>query len=106
MINFDFLLSPPLAFLVYLVLVGLLGGVGRALAAPSTAGALKASTYASGEAAPTRGAAPGYRPFFVIALFFAILHLGTLMLGTSDLSLFAGIYLLGLALALVALILG
>ncbi len=106
MINLDFLLSPPIAFLIYLALVGVLAGAGRALAVPAHADPLKATTYASGEAAPTRTAAPGYRPFFVIALFFAILHLGTLMLGTSDLSLFAGIYLLGLALALVALILG
>jgi hypothetical protein len=51
-------------------------------------------------------AAPGYRQFFVIALFFAILHLGVLMIGSSDLSSVAGLYLLGLILALIALILG
>ena len=51
-------------------------------------------------------AAPGYKPFFVIALFFAILHLGVLMLGSSSLSPIAGIYLAGLLLTLLALILG
>ncbi len=102
----DILLSPPIAFLIYLVLVGLLTGMGRVLAGPERVGALKRSTYASGEAAPTRIAAPGYRPFFIIALFFAILHLGILMLGSSNLSPYAGFYLLGLVLALVALILG
>jgi len=42
----------------------------------------------------------------VVALFFAILHLGVLMLGTSDLSLITGLYLVGLMFALLALILG
>ncbi len=102
----DILLSPPVAFLIYLVLVGLLAGTGRLLAGPEKVTAGKRTTYASGEAAPTRMAAPGYRPFFIIALFFAILHLGILMLGSSDLSPYAGFYLAGLALALIALILG
>ena len=51
-------------------------------------------------------AAPGYRQFFVIALFFAVLHLGVIMVGSSDLSSVTIVYLLGLILALVALILG
>jgi hypothetical protein len=49
---------------------------------------------------------PGYRPFFIIALFFAVLHLGVLMLGSSGLAPFALLYLVGLLLALLALILG
>ncbi len=104
--NFDFLLSPPVAFPLYLLLVAILTGTAQVLAAPAHATRLKASTYASGETPPARLAAPGYRPFFLIALFFALLHLGILMLGSSDLSLYAGIYLLGLLLALIALILG
>jgi NADH:ubiquinone oxidoreductase subunit 3 (subunit A) len=109
----DLLLSPPIAFLIYLALSGLLTGLGRALADHPTQTDLKTSTYASGEAAPLDSTAvPGYRPFFVIALFFAILHLGVLMLGSGDLTLnptaywIASIYLAGLLLALVALILG
>jgi NADH:ubiquinone oxidoreductase subunit 3 (subunit A) len=100
------LLSPPLAFLIYLALVAGLSGLGRALAGPSTDTALKSTTYSSGEAPPLRAAAPGYRPFFVAALFFAIVHLGVLMLGGSDLGPIAGLYLVGLMLALLALILG
>jgi lipopolysaccharide export LptBFGC system permease protein LptF len=50
-------------------------------------------------------AAPGYRPFLVVALFFAVLHLGVLMLGSSNLTPIAGVYLVGLLLALLALIL-
>jgi NADH:ubiquinone oxidoreductase subunit 3 (subunit A) len=100
------LLSPPVALLLYVFLVGILSGVGRVLAGAGKATALKSSVYASGEAPPTRPAAPGYRPFFVIALFFAVLHLGVLMLGSSNLSPIAGVYVVGLLLALVALILG
>ncbi len=106
MIDLSILLAPPLAFLIYLVLAGILSGAAKALAVPAQANPLKTSTYASGEAAPTRMAAPGYRPFFIIALFFAMLHLGILMLGTSDLSPVGGIFLVGLMLALIALILG
>ncbi len=102
----EILLSPVVAFPVYLVMVALLSGFGRVLAGPSTLSALKSSIYAGGERPPRRPAVPGYRPFFVIALFFAILHLGVLLLGSSDLSLVAGVYLVGLMLALIALILG
>jgi NADH:ubiquinone oxidoreductase subunit 3 (subunit A) len=100
------LLNPPVAFLGYLVLVGVLYGLGRMLAGPTNVTPLKSSTYASGEAPPTQAAAPGYRPFFVVALFFAILHLGALVLGSSSLSPITAVYLVGLLLALLALILG
>jgi len=102
----DILVSPPIAFLIYLLLVALLSGFGRLLAGPSQPSAVKSSTYSSGEAPPTRIAAPGYRPYFVVALFFAILHLGVLMIGTSDISPMAVVYIIGLMLALLALILG
>lgn len=100
------LLAAPTAFLIYLALVAVLSGMGRVLAGPAHSTPLKSSTYASGEIPPARAASPGYRPFFTIALFFAVLHLGVLVLGSSDLSSLAGVYLIGLLLALVVLILG
>lgn len=100
------LLSPPIAFLIYVGLVAGLYGFGRLLAGPSHPTKMQASTYASGEAPPGRMAAPGYRQFFVVALFFAILHLGVLVLGISDLSPITMLYLIGLIIALLALILG
>ena len=102
----NILLSPPVAFLIYLALAGILYGLGRMLAGPEQTTPLKSSTYASGEAPPTRAAAPGYRPFFVVALFFAILHLGVLVLGVGGITPIAIVYLVGLVLALLALILG
>jgi len=98
------LLSPPFAFLVYMLLAGLLVGLGRLLAGPAQANPAKSSTYASGEAAPSAAAAPGYQPFFVVALFFAVLHLGVLMLATGMPSVMSAIYLIGLVLVLVVLI--
>lgn len=98
--------SPPIAFLIYLGLVACLAAFGRMLAGPAKPTPVKTSTYASGESPPERLAAPGYRQFFVVALFFAILHLGVLVLGSTDLSPITILYLVGLILALLALILG
>jgi len=41
-----------------------------------------------------------------VALFFAVLHLGMLLAASSGLTLVTGAYIVGLILALVALILG
>ena len=97
----------PFAFVIYLALVA--GAVrfgpgcwpGRATTPP-----LKSSTYCQRRSAAHAGGRAGLPAFFVVALFFAMLHLGVLMLGSSDLSPIAGLYLVGLILALVALILG
>ena len=100
------LLTPFVAFLIYLAVAALLYIAGRKLAGPAKLSLLKSSTYSSGEKSPTRMAAPGYRPFFVVALFFAVLHLGALVVGSGLASPAMLIYLLGLMLALLALILG
>jgi NADH:ubiquinone oxidoreductase subunit 3 (subunit A) len=102
----DLLLNPAIAFLIYLLLVGILSGVGRVLAGAPQANPIKTSTYSSGEAPPTHLIGPGYRPFFVVALFFAILHLGALVLGSGGLNTIALVYLIGIMIALLALILG
>lgn len=102
----EFLFAPPVAFLIYLVLVSVLSGIGRLLAGRSQPTAAKSSPYASGEEAMSTSMIPGYSPFFRVALFFAILHLGAIVLGTGGLSPTAAIYLAGLMLALAALTLG
>lgn len=102
----NLLLSPPMAFLAYIPLVLVLVGVGRLLAGPANANAVKTSVYGSGEESPTFEAAPGYQPFFVIALFFAVVHLAMLVLSVGRLPAPAVVYLGGLFIALVALILG
>jgi NADH:ubiquinone oxidoreductase subunit 3 (subunit A) len=100
------LLTPPLAFLVFLGLSLLLYAAGRFLAGPSEASELKSSLYSGGEAPESTAGAPGYRPFFISALFFAILHLGVLMFANGGFTWMTGAYLVGLMVALVALVLG
>ena len=102
----NILLSPLVAFLIYVAVVAIVSGLGRLFSATGRKTEFKTATYASGEESDPVPAAPGYRQFFVVALFFAVLHLGVLMIGNSGLSSVAGIYLMGLILALVALILG
>ena len=102
----DFVLSPPVAFLLYIPMVALISWIGRQLAGPGRPSEAKSSGYSSGEKASTILAAPGYRPFFLVAFFFAILHLGMLVLGVGDLNSAQAVYIIGLGLALIALILG
>ena len=102
----DFLFAPLIVFFIYFAVVSIASGLGRRFSAKGRETEFKTATYASGEANDPVPAAPGYRQFFVIALFFAVLHLGVLVVGSSGLSLAAIPYLLGLILALVALVLG
>ena len=102
----DLILTPPFAFLLYIPLVLAIVGAGRMLAGAARPTAMKTSVYGSGEASPTTAAAPGYRPFFLIAFFFAVVHLGMLVLGIGSLPIPAAAYIVGLLLALAALILG
>jgi hypothetical protein len=100
------LLAPPVAFVIYLMLVGMLSIFGRMFAARGVQSTGKYTTYAGGEESPVPGSLPGYRGFFIIALFFAVLHLGVLMLGSSNFAPIAGAYLIGLIVALLVLIVG
>lgn len=100
------LLSPLFAFAIYGALIGILSLAGKGIPMRGKDSQAKTSSYASGEMPETEPAAPGYQPFFVVALFFAILHLGALMLGTSGLAPVSLVYIAGLMLALLALILG
>jgi NADH:ubiquinone oxidoreductase subunit 3 (subunit A) len=102
----EVLLIPPIAFVIYLVLAAILSGFGRLLAGHTASSLGKTSTYTGGEQLPATHSLPGYRGFFVIALFFAILHLGVLMVGSSSFAPVAGIYLIALILALLVLIVG
>jgi NADH:ubiquinone oxidoreductase subunit 3 (subunit A) len=102
----DLILSPLMAFGIYGILVAILSLAGKAISMPGKLSDFKVSGYASGEESDTSPAAPGYRPFFVVALFFAVLHLGVLMLATSGMAPVSLVYLGGLMLALLALILG
>jgi NADH:ubiquinone oxidoreductase subunit 3 (subunit A) len=98
-----FAFSPPVAFAAYLVLVGILLAVAQSLAARGNVSAAKTSMYGSGEEAQAGAASPGYRPFFMVAFFFAILHLGVLIVGSGGFTIVTGVYIIGLIFSLIAL---
>jgi len=102
----EIILTPPIAFLIYIPFVILILLLGKGMAGKSKDSDLKETVYASGEEASTKPAAPGYRPFFLIAFFFAILHLGMLIIGTGTYSFQTAPFILGLIVSLIALILG
>jgi len=102
----QFILTPPVAFGLYALLVGLLLASAWGLSARGVPNETKTSTYSSGEKAQAGIAAPGYRPFFMVAFFFAILHLGVLIVGSGGFTPVTGVYILGLIFSLVALGLG
>ncbi|MRR29002.1 hypothetical protein EG834_01395 [bacterium] len=102
----NILLSPPLAFLIYLPLVFAIYFLGKGLAGKASPSDEKSSLYGSGEEAATSMASPGYKPFFLIAFFFAILHLGMLVIGSGTFNVNMLPYIIGLMMALIALILG
>ncbi len=100
------ILNPAFAFVIYLALAAVLAVIGRVLAAPAGTAPQRRSTYASGEAPPALPAAPGYRPFFIIALFFAMLHLGVLVVASGTPTTLTLLYVIGLATTLALLIMG
>ena len=102
----EILLTPPIAFLLYIPFIILILLFGKGMAGPRKHSSMKETIYASGEEASTNPAAPGYRPFFLIAFFFAILHLGMLIIGSGTFSFQTVPFLLGLMLSLIALLLG
>jgi NADH:ubiquinone oxidoreductase subunit 3 (subunit A) len=75
------------------------------MATRSAASPGKQAKYAGGEEHASEPAAPGYRPFMKVALFFAVLHLGVLMIATSSFSPSTALYVIGLIVALLALML-
>jgi NADH:ubiquinone oxidoreductase subunit 3 (subunit A) len=98
-----FAFSPPVAFAAYVVLVGILLAVAQALAAQGKESVSKTSMYGSGEEAQAGAASPGYKPFFMVAFFFAILHLGVLIVGSGGFTVITGVYIVGLIFSLIAL---
>jgi NADH:ubiquinone oxidoreductase subunit 3 (subunit A) len=95
--------SPPVAFAVYILLAGILLAVAQSLAAKGKASVSKTSMYGSGEEAQLGAASPGYKPFFMVAFFFAILHLGVLIVGSGGFTIVTGVYIIGLIFSLVVL---
>jgi len=78
----EILLSPPLAFLVFLALFTLIYFLAGRLAPRLSAVGGKLKSYACGEDIPGSKVQFGYRLFFFIALFFTMMHVAALVVAT------------------------
>jgi len=103
----EFLISPPVAFVLFLALAWLVYLVGKRMAPKLNRAGGKLTTYACGEDIPGAKVQFGYRLFFFIALFFTIMHVAALMIATvpaGKIVWFAVLYLAVIFLAIMALV--
>ena len=104
---FDYLLSLPVAFLLFTGIAALIYLLGKRMAPkPNKAGG-KLTSYACGEDIPGVKIQFGYRLFFFVALFFTIMHVAALMIATvpaGKIVWFAILYLAVIFLSIMALV--
>ncbi|HPW17293.1 MAG TPA: hypothetical protein PLP83_02805 [Candidatus Aminicenantes bacterium] len=101
------LLSPPVAFFVFLAAAFGLYALGRGMAPHPTKAGGKLTTYACGEDLPGVKVQFGYRLFFFIALFFTMMHVAVLVIATvpaGAVAFFALFYLVMIFLSVMALV--
>ena len=103
----EFLISPPVAFVLFLAVAFLVYLVGKRMAPKMTRIGGKLTSYACGEDIPGTKVQFGYRLFFFIALFFTIMHVATLIIATvpaGKIVWFAVLYLAVIFLSIMALV--
>ena len=103
----EILLSPPVAFVLFLAVAGLIYLLGKRMATKPTDVGGKLTSYACGEDIPGTKVQFGYRLFFFVALFFTIMHVAALVIATAPsgkLALFALLYLAVVFLSILALV--
>jgi NADH-quinone oxidoreductase subunit A len=103
----DILISPPVAFVLFLAAALLLYRLGRRMAPKMNKVGGKLTSYACGEDMPGTKIQFGYRMFFFVALFFTIMHVAALVLATvpaGKIVLFAALYLAVIFLSIMALV--
>jgi NADH-quinone oxidoreductase subunit A len=103
----EFLVSPPVAFVLFLGIAGLLFLLGKRMAPKFRPTQGKLSSYACGEDIPGVKIQFGYRLFFFVALFFTIMHVSALMIATvpsGKIVWFAVLYLAVIFLSIMALV--
>jgi NADH-quinone oxidoreductase subunit A len=102
-----FLVSPPVAFILFLAISGLLFLLGKKMAPKLSRAGGKLTSYACGEDIPGVKVQFGYRLFFFVALFFTIMHVSALMIATvpaGKIVWFAVLYLAVIFLSIMALV--
>ncbi len=78
----DFLLLPPIAFLIFLLLSMGISLLTRIFAAKGKDSLGKLTAYACGQVTQVNKIQPDYREFFPFAFFFTIMHVVVLIIAT------------------------
>ena len=107
MTGIEFLISPPVAFFVFLAAAFGHYALGRGMAPKLTKVGGKLTTYACGEDIPGVKIQFGYRLFFFIALFFTMMHVAVLVIATvpdGPIAFFALFYLAMIFLSVMSLV--
>jgi NADH:ubiquinone oxidoreductase subunit 3 (subunit A) len=101
----NILLSPPIAFIILLVVFILSLNVSKFMAPKGTASEGKGEAYAGGENVKSHKAQPDYRQFFPFAFFFTIMHVVVLIVATvpKEVSPISFVYIFAAILALLIL---
>lgn len=91
-----FLLAPPIAFIIFLIISLSISFSGKLVAAKGVDSPGKTKSYACGEDMPENQGQPEYSQFFKFAFFFTLMHVVVLMVATdpSGISLMSGLYLI------------
>ncbi|MEW6687331.1 MAG: hypothetical protein AB1393_14195 [Candidatus Edwardsbacteria bacterium] len=103
----NILLSPPVSFVIFLLMACFLYWLGGLLAPNLREVGGKLKQYACGEDVPAQKLQFNYRLFFYVALFFTMMHVAALVIATlpSGRIAFLGIfYLVMISLSVAALI--
>jgi NADH:ubiquinone oxidoreductase subunit 3 (subunit A) len=81
--DLSILLSPPIAFLVCLLISAALYGFGRLVEEKGAPAEGKYEPYACGEEYKAEKFEFGYRKFYIAAIFFTIMHVAVLTIATA-----------------------
>ena len=75
-----FLLLPPVAFIIYLVISAAISGIAKPFGAKGKASEGKEKAYACGQVTEVNKVQPDYREFFPFVFFFTIMHVVVLVI--------------------------
>jgi len=106
--NYSLWVSPPILFVVFISIGGLMLGVGKLISAEGTENPAKFIHYSCGEDLDTPPLELNYHAFFRLALLFGILHIVALAISTMpvkmDMKILSVIYMLGAAVSILILL--
>jgi NADH-quinone oxidoreductase subunit A len=99
----EFILFPPVAFIIFLSVGVLIEVCGPRLAAKGKTNGGEKTQYVCGEDVPSQRVQPDYSDFFPFAVFYSIIHVTALIMATlpsGNIALMGILYLAGVAISL------